>query len=327
MSGGEDLLSAGRACCAGGRFDEAIRVFRELVRADPARPDAYRWLVSSMVAWARQRGLTGPPTSVPTRALPRLSVVVCSNNPTKLAGLESNLRSLVPGDALELIAITDARSMCEGYNRGARRAGAEHLLFCHDDIRIHSPAFAWTLAERLRDFDLVGIAGAARVIDGHWVSAGIPHLAGQVLHRLADRAGVTYSLYGVGGAVRTGIHALDGLLLGVRRETWQSFRFDADHYGGFHLYDLDFSYRCHLGGARLAVCTDLLVEHHSLGRYDATWRRWAGVFAARFADRLPEAAPGPQVVTNFRLAGMDDAWALHHALQAFGDGHTPVGGG
>jgi hypothetical protein len=317
----DELLAAGMALCREGRFEAAIGMLKEEIRRTPARPELHQWLISAMVGWARNRGLDGPSTVSPALPPARISVIVCSINAEKLARLRTNLRALIPDQDLELIHVPDARSMCEGYNRGARRATSDILVFCHDDIEVFSPDFARKIADRLRSHDVLGVAGATRLINARWESAGLPFTHGQVLHRVAGRPGVTYSAYGCAAPVTGGMQALDGLLLATRRDVWLAHRFDEENYPGFHLYDVDFVFRCHLAGADAAVCTDILVEHQSLGRFDAVWARSAERFLGLFHSQMDrDARPGAVLPANFRLNTVEQAWGLFHAMQAFGYG-------
>lgn len=323
----DERLAYGMALCQEGRFEQAIGMFKAELRRDPERMELHQWLVSTMVAWAKARGLTrlvAAPRPTPPH---RISVVVCSINPARLAGLWNNLRALIPEDRLELIHVPDARSMCEGFNRGARRATADTLVFCHDDIRILTPDFAWKIGERLRTHEVVGVAGSTRLTDARWGTAGFPYTSGQVVHRLAERPGVTYSAFGYDSPVGENMQSLDGLLIAMNRDVWAKHLFD-EGYPGFHLYDVDFVFRCHLAGARIAVCNDILVEHHSLGAFDAAWKQAAEMFMARFGARLACHAPGVLVSCNFRLGSIEQAWGLFHALHAFGYGvDIPAPGG
>jgi glycosyltransferase involved in cell wall biosynthesis len=305
-----------------GRFEEAIAHFKAAVRLAPGETALHQWLISAMLAWADQQpapatplapGMPGGPS------LPLISVIVCTINPDKFARLRANLESCVAPGSLEIIAITDARSMCEGYNRGARRAAGDILVFCHDDIRILTPDFAHRIVGHLGANDLLGVAGGRSVRDATWGAAGLPYTRGQVLHMLAHRRGVTYSAFGIDGPVSGGMQALDGLFLAMRPDTWERMGFD-EEYDGFHLYDIDFSFRCHLAGGRVAVCNEILVEHHSLGSFDERWKRAAARFVERFGERFDQGPRGIMACTSFLLRDTARAQQLHRAFLQFGYG-------
>jgi hypothetical protein len=102
------------------------------------------------------------------RLHPEVSIVVCSIDGGKFARVSANYRSLFAGRAIEIVGIQDARSLAEGYNRGIAQSRGAKLILSHDDIEILSPDFAARLDRHLADFDLVGIAGTTRLIEGKW---------------------------------------------------------------------------------------------------------------------------------------------------------------
>jgi len=87
--------------------------------------------------------------------------------------------------------------------------------------------------------------------------------------------------FGEGAYARVAV--LDGVLLAGRRELFAAVPFDAGTFDGFHLYDVDWSARAAAAGFRLAAAGDLLLVHHSRGRYDERWRTYADRFCAKHA--------------------------------------------
>ena len=75
-------------------------------------------------------------------------------------------------------------------------------------------------------------------------------------------------------------------------------------FDGFHLYDIDWSYRAAEAGFRMAAAGDLLVVHASRGRYDEEWENYAHRFCAK---HLPEGVTPPPSLqigeANLRDAG------------------------
>lgn len=311
-----ELHQAGVEACRQGQFERGIGCFKEAIRFAPHVEEFHQWLFSAMLVWSRKQ----PETQAPEHtSLPFFSVIVCSINPQKFLRLKQNIESLIPKNHLEIIRISDARNMGEGYNRGARQAAGDILIFCHDDIELLTPDIAHRLADRLDEYDLLGVAGSIWLRDAKWNLAGLPYLRGQVVHALTDRPGFTYSVYGLDGDTSGEIQALDGLFLAMRRDFWDENPFD-EGYGGFHLYDIDLSFRCYLAGHRVGVCNDILIEHRSLGRFDEFWKRAADRFAARFGERLESRPAGVLMCSNFRLNDKEQVFQLFGALRRFGYG-------
>jgi predicted O-linked N-acetylglucosamine transferase (SPINDLY family) len=302
-----------------GEVDSAVALARALTDEIPAWQAAQRAYLRALLAWSRtQRDLVArafPPPPAAS-AQPRVSVVVCSIDPRKFETATASYRQRFAGHALEIVGVHDARSLAEGYNRGAAKANGDVLVFSHDDIELATPDFAPRLLAHLARFDGVGVAGASKVTGPAWDHAGQRHVHGHVMHAPpADRAGALLLAAGFQHSVCEGMRVLDGVFIALRRHVWEGHRFDADTYDGFHLYDLDFTWRASGGGAQLAVPLDLLVLHRSTGRYDAAWRRYARRFVAQAGlDPLAPPAPGG---LQARLDTIEQVDALRAALLHF----------
>ncbi len=219
-------------------------------------------------------------------AAPKISVIVCSIDEAKLEKVRNNFSERLNGENWELIAIRDARSLCEGYNRGIRQSSGEILIFAHDDIEILSPDFRHKLKCYLNACDVLGVAGTRRLIGPSWVNAGWPWLHGQVVH--PDGAAWKICLYGVTTPLQMDIQALDGLFFACRREVAEKIGFDENTFDGFHFYDLDFTFSAYRAGFRLGVANDIAVIHYSEGNYNATWEGYAQRFLAKHGAALEQ---------------------------------------
>ena len=95
---------------------------------------------------------------------------------------------------------------------------------------------------------------------------------------------------------------------------WEALRFDEQCFDGFHLYDIDFTYRAHRAGFRLAVPLDLLLIHYSTGRYDIRWQAFNMRFLAKFTElsNLPSSKRLASV--HVKLQHLEQVERLHTAL-------------
>jgi GT2 family glycosyltransferase len=204
--------------------------------------------------------------------------------------------------------------LCEAYNRGAQQASGDVLIFCHDDIDIPHADFGERVLNHLTTHDVVGVAGASKLVDGDWGHAGLPHVHGQVVHRPAGQEGYLYFCAGLQARVIENIHALDGVFIAMKRSVWEQVRFDDATFDGFHLYDIDFCYRAHSAGFKLAVALDLLLIHFSTGGYDLKWQIFNRRFLAKFPQlsNLPSAKPHSNL--QVKLPSLNDVAALHAGL-------------
>jgi GT2 family glycosyltransferase len=241
-----------------------------------------------------------------------ISVVICSIDEPKFNTALNMYARLLNGLPFEIIHIPDAQGICEGYNRGVSLSRGELLIFSHDDVTIHSPDFQARLLGHMERCDLLGIAGADQLCDGNWISAGLPHLFGQVIHDRTDPDKFRAVIYGAPRRHISGIKALDGAMMCCRREVAQRVPFDRENFPRYHHYDLDFSLRAHQAGYRLAVACDFDVVHSSYWRYDEDWQKDADTFARKHAAHL---APVPRQFCQLSFLvtlTLEDALAILH---------------
>ena len=220
--------------------------------------------------------------------IPFVSIIICSADDRKFKTVSSAYSSLFEAVPHEIIRIGDARSLTEGYNRGMDRSRGELLVFSHDDVRPVNTDFAFRLIAHMEHCELLGVAGTTSLCGAGWTMAGWPFLAGQVGMDGSEQGSIAVTSYAHAQAsLVAGMQALDGLLLAARRGVAMKHRFDADTFDGWHMYDLDFSFRVAKAGHVVAVANDLLVVHNSPGGYRSPdWREYERRFLGKFAGRL-----------------------------------------
>ncbi len=321
----EARIGLAEALTAAGQFGEAAEMLSGLIGAERDPTRRRRAIATLLALQVKRDGPHAlPPAQAATRTAPKISVVTCSIKPERFAALQDTYGRVLAGLDHEVIGIHDARSLCEGYNRGLARAQGDIIVFSHDDIEIAEPAFADRLLSALERFDLVGVAGSTRCSGETWGHAGPPNLAGRITQY--DAGAGKWSVHAFGGnwPHTPGIQCLDGVFLACRRSLLDRVRFDAATFDDFHFYDLDFSYAAHLAGFRVGVAADLGLVHWSHGRLDARWRAQAERFLAKYRGRLAE--PGPRrpdlawPAVDFAAAGDAQAYSARLAghLAAYG---------
>jgi len=235
-------------------------------------------LARSRLDMAAGRGAVASPALPAARA--SVSVIICSISDAKLARVTGNYRRLLDGVPHEIIPIRDAKSLCEGYNRGARGARGDILVFSHDDLEIVSEDFAAQLLDAMRGHDLIGVAGTTRLRRGKALCGGWPELQGQI-GMPGERGSIIVTFFNTPGRYTENIQTLDGVFMAARRELVSALPFDEATFDGWHLYDLDFSWRASRAGHRCATLNTLLIVHQSSGNFGAEYRRYMG----RFLDK------------------------------------------
>lgn len=247
--------------------------------------------------------------SLPAR-VPSLAIVCCSIKPDIEARFRAEVSRVFSGwSELEVVVLNDAASLAEAYNRGGARTTGEWLIFCHDDIRFLRDDFAARVADAMTMFDVFGPAGSTRAIGPAALWGGPASGRAQVSYPMPDGRCFA-AIAGVGRARERG-ELLDGLFIAARRRAFESVRFDADRFDGFHLYDMDFSYGCHRAGWRVGIAQDLLLLHDSGGNFDERWAAYAERFAEKYQLAVVEPHPQPSqgipVADWTRIAAMFDA--------------------
>jgi len=247
-----------------------------------------------------------------------ISVIICSIDDAKFAAVEATYRKLLAGSAgsgggrfsgpgspasdFEIIRIPDARSMCEGYNRGFARSRGDVIVFSHDDIEIHAPDFREKLLGHLRCCDITGVAGTTYLAGPAWAWAGPPHVYGQIGVYVRAKNFFDAAIYAAPTRHIAHIQAMDGVFLACHRRVIEAVPFDEQTFTGFHHYDLDFTYRVFRAGMKLGVCCDLDLIHFSLGDFGSdAWKSSAARFMQKHGSTLPQHPPASWNRTSVRV--------------------------
>lgn len=316
----ETFLNLGLIEAQQGRFKAAAAIMR---RAVLARPSYHKARFAMLQTMAHDILSSPPPPPIPAPQPqilpddPTISVVVCSVTPEKLAKVRARYDALL-GPDYEFLAITDAKSLCEAYNRAMAQTRGDVLIFSHDDLDILEPDFRRRLLNHLRRYDMVGPAGAAQLTGASWIDSGAPYSAGVVVHQPTPAHPFRVDVYGVRAAAEP-VQALDGLFIAVRRAVAEAVGFDEETFDGFHCYDTDFTFRAHLAGYRLAACSDLAIVHQSFGRRDAVWSLYAGRFIEKHRAALPALFIGENPARFVEMKTPEQTLAF---LRALVDGAT-----
>jgi hypothetical protein len=99
-----------------------------------------------------------------------ISVIICSIEQSKYAAVSSMYEQMLAGDEHELIPISDAKSLAEGYNRGIARKQPRVGLH---ERRVLGVAERFVKRDRSGDQCLSGHVGAEDWFWGKIVSVGI----------------------------------------------------------------------------------------------------------------------------------------------------------
>jgi hypothetical protein len=297
----------------------AAIAFRAAARLDPLDFDSVHNVVATFgeAVHAGERPFASRGEPVPVAGSgDGVSIVVCSIDEARLAKMRASFTTALAGRDHEFIVIRDARSLAEAYTRALDACRHEIVVFSHDDVELLSPRPFDFLVDALRRHDIVGLAGSRQVCGPAVMWAGHPHVHGWIAYPAHAAAGWDASLFSLECGLLSGMQALDGVLFATRREVARGVGFDAKTFEGFHFYDLDFTYRAHLQGLRLAITTDVVAVHASSGNFGDAWRRDAGRFTAKFPALATPV--GDYHAYGARFAGTAQVLAFYEALRGLG---------
>src|SRR5580692_11381811 len=137
-----------------------------------------------------------------------ISIIICSINKERFDAVCAMYAAAMGNEPYEILAIPDARSMAEGYNRGFAASSGDIIVFSHDDVEVLNPGLPGRLREYLGKYYLLGIAGTTRLIHSAWVWATYPHIFGQIAYPQQDGQ-FRVNFWGVPSPVVENIQAID----------------------------------------------------------------------------------------------------------------------
>jgi Tfp pilus assembly protein PilF len=273
-----------------GDLPAATRALHTAWLRDPMLFDAAKQCVATIADRVR-RGETSSARAldIDNGSRHSVTIVLCSIDTVKHDRAVALYRRLFSHVPHEIVAVRNARSLAETYNWAVACSVADVVLLSHDDIDVLALDFAARIFARLKDYDALGVVGSTRMNGPAVGWSGHPHLRGWITHHAPDDATWRVDILDP-RPVAGNIMVLDGVLLAAHRKVLTAVPFDAEAFDGFHLYDIDWSYRAARAGFRLGVAGDLLLVHASRGQYGATWQHYADRFCAKHAVGTPPAA-------------------------------------
>ena len=239
------------------RVREAARSLLRAWRLRAGDVHAPRELFDLLLGHPGEFAAAPAPLPAPTDR-PAVSVVMCSVDPAKFAAASASFARAFGGWDHEIV------------------------VFSHDDVEILSADLGGALARAVERADVVGVIGTAKLTGPAWGWAGREPARGRIVQPAREGEGWELLAFGAPCALEAGLEALDGVFLAARRGQAISVGFDEAAFDGFHLYDLDFTYRAARQGLRVAVTPEILLRHDSHGSFDGPWKAYAQKFVAKF---------------------------------------------
>jgi hypothetical protein len=227
-----------------------------------------------------------------------LSIIICSVNPVYLNQVKENISSTI-GIEYELLVwdnIGQNKSLCEVYNAMASQAQFQYLCFMHEDIIFRTKNWGQIIVNNFHndsDLGLIGIAGSkykSKTLSG-W-STGIKNFdCCNIFHVDSEKKEIRIYSNPENALLSTTVN-LDGVFICAKKEVTNKIKFDQEMLDGFHLYDLDFSFRAsnHYG---VAVTFEIDITHLTEGGdFGDKWMHYTLLWHKAYAKELPRNISG-----------------------------------
>ncbi len=216
------------------------------------------------------------------------SIIIASPSTEIQTASGRYLASLFAGGKAEVIGLPPMPSAADTFNHGAAIAKGELLIFSRGQVEFLASDFHFKLLRHMQHCDLLGFCGTPLACGPSWISAGPPHVYGQLAMPNPNHPGWTnVFMWSVPQRRADGMQALDGLFLCVRRSVVESLHFDAESFKSYSAYDIDFTFRAYKKGFRLSVANDLNPISNSMPMQDAQRVESARSFDRKYQHQLP----------------------------------------
>ena len=178
-------------------------------------------------------------------------------------------------------------SLTEIYNRILEQSTNDIVVLCHDDIYFDSKNWGQKIINHFKRNDEYGILGLAGTTNmpksGRWWE-DFSKMKGIVNHEHGGKKWESKYSNNLGNQLDS-VVLVDGLFIVInKKKIKQNFNQDI---GGFHFYDVDFSFRNFIEGVKIGVMYDVRVTHKSIGQTNEQWEKNRELFAEKYKDVLP----------------------------------------
>ncbi len=256
-----------------------------------------------------------------------ITAVVLTASASRARAAERAAMAALGGVEHEVLTTVGAVSIAAGANAAAERARGDVILFVRDDAETLSPDLAGAARRALEQCDIVGVAGAARLVSPGWFHGGPPNLYGQIANANALTGAVMVMLYQPAPEpLVLGMQALDGCMFAASRGVFGKVRFDEARFPTEHLFDADFFFSAHLAGLSLGVSMEMHALIPLKTGVEPAWEQAAQRFWSKHGKRLPKEKPRKFQVTSVMCGSREEARELMASAGRGSEGGGGSGG-
>jgi hypothetical protein len=179
-----------------------------------------------------------------------ISIIICSINKTFAEQVQQSISKTI-GVTYEVIVLDNTinpKGISAVYNEGGLKAKYDILCFIHEDLLFETKNWGKILLDAFSAnsrLGLIGVAGSNYKSKGPsgWFTGIKEHDFCNINHlNNTNQVEKIYFNPNPNVNLQPAV-VLDGVFLATRKNVWQTIRFDEKLLTGFHLYDIDFSFR------------------------------------------------------------------------------------
>ena len=178
-------------------------------------------------------------------------------------------------------------SLTEVYNKILDKSSNNIVVLCHDDIYFDSKNWGQKIMnhfKRTENYGILGLAGTTNMSKtGRWWD-DFSKMKGIVNHEHEGKKWESKYSASKGNQLDD-VVLVDGLFIVINKKNIKT-NFNED-IGGFHFYDVDFSFRNFIEDVKIGVMYDVRVTHKSIGQTNDQWEKNREIFAEKYKDILP----------------------------------------
>ncbi|MDO9375072.1 MAG: glycosyltransferase [Ferruginibacter sp.] len=223
-----------------------------------------------------------------------ISVIICSINKKLCEQVLSNINETI-GTAWEAIVkdnMLEKKSITQVYNEAAQAARYDICCFVHEDVLFKTKDWGKKL---IREFELddqlglIGIGGSKykSELPSGWFT-GIRELdCCNIEHQ--DKTGKQTQIYLNPDPAKQlqEVAVIDGVFMCCPKNVWEKIQFDEQMLTGFHLYDIDFSFKV-AQQYKVAVTFRIDMVHFTEGgNYGDEWIKYTLTWHEKMKHQLP----------------------------------------
>jgi glycosyltransferase involved in cell wall biosynthesis len=178
-------------------------------------------------------------------------------------------------------------SLTEVYNKILKQSSNDIVVLMHDDVYFDSKNWGQKILNHFKrnsDYGILGLAGTTSMPKSAKWWEDFSKMKGIVNHEHEGKKWESKYSQSKGNELDD-VVLVDGLFIVINKKNIKE-KFN-EEIGGFHFYDVDFSFRNFIDGVKIGVIYDVRVTHKSVGQTNEQWEKNREIFAEKYKEVLP----------------------------------------